>query len=123
LRRAAHVCGGVADHYYLFIDNTGVKNEKENDINYIIDANSNGLKITATTENLDLHLKNGQKKDPDLRVNKTIITKPEEAKRVVGMFRKNLEGEKYNYFWPNNDCGEVLDYAEEYLKTVRSFRE
>ena len=122
LRREADVMNGMADHYYVFIDNTGVTNSNGESVNYILDANDNGLSITETTETLAEHMLNGQERDPDLRINDVIPTTPEESQAIIeGM--EEYRGKDYNYSWPFNDCGEVLDYVLDLLEEFQEQRD
>jgi len=120
LSRKTHGYLGLADHYFLFVDNTGIVDKDGNPVNYVLDANNTGgLSINRQKVSREEFLKNGKVKDPDLRETKTITTTPEEAKKVIDEMRIKFDGIKYKYSWPRNDCGETLDRAEEILKGIR----
>jgi len=106
----------VADHYYVFIDDTGETYKDGKPKNYIVNVNESGLSTMATNETLEKHTNDG--KDELLRTTGwTLEMTPPEAQEVIKELRELMKTFKYS--WPRNDCGETVDHIERFLKETR----
>jgi hypothetical protein len=117
LRRSAHLCGGLFDHSFVFIDGTGERDAKGRPVNYVVDLNDKGQTARPTPLPLDDYLKSGKKRDPDLRVCKVTKTTPAEAGQLRDFFKDDSPKQNYSFFF--NNCRETYPRANGFLGSIR----
>lgn len=101
----------VGSHYQVFIETDEV-DAQGRQINYIVDANSKGMKVMSTLSTIEEHLATGL-----LEYSRVSATRAE-GSAVVEIFRQFKQ--QYWYCPVMDDCGETIDYAEQALEDVRS---
>lgn len=103
----------VGSHYQVFIETDDV-DAQGRQINYIVDANSNGMKVMPTLSTIEEHLKTGLVEYSRVSASRT------EGRAVVDIFQ--LLKDEYKYCTVFDDCGETIDYAEKALEEVRELK-
>gem|GEM_PF-2153178 len=102
----------LGTHYNVYIE-TDRTNESGDQLNYIISGRDTGLLILPDNGSFDEYVAI----DSDENLNQTIEASLAEGSLVMDYME--LLQRDYDYSYPTNDCGNVIDWAEMFLNHVR----
>jgi len=114
-KRDAHLALGLPNHYNVVVDISKPSPRGKDVITAaVLDATKdNGLIIGES-------LSDPQAKDPAYSLVRTLPATDAEGAAVVEAMRSKYKGSKYGYSYPNNDCGETINKAEQALNDYRT---
>ena len=107
------VASFFGSHYQIFVETDQV-DEQGRHINYVVNADNNGMTVFQAKESLKKYL------GSDLKVYGTVSATKAEGTAIVDIFQ--LLKDQYQYCNVTDDCGETIDYAERALQEVRKLK-